>query len=142
MPNGVINILQYDYLHDAFLETCRNISMSRSTSRISSMAVRIGEMLESCGHLVLALRVYEQAINTIELIDASRAEDYYEWGPLPGNPNHRYWSERMNDADALEIAVAFDALYHKLGMPGYAHQVRLVRLKYELLFRSVYSACL
>lgn len=118
------------------------IVSTRSTGVIAATALRVGQMLENTGHVMKALTVYHTAISRIERIDSFRAEDYYENGPSPANPYYRYWYERTNDADALEVAERLDRLYHQLGLHGYAHQQRRVRWGYELSFRGVYSACM
>ena len=118
------------------------IMTTRSTGVIAATALRVGQILKNTGHIMKALTLYHAAVHRIELIDSYRAEDYYENGPSPANPHYRYWCERTNDADALEVAEQLDKLYHKLGLHGYAHQQRRVRWGYEISFRGVYSACM
>lgn len=115
---------------------------SRSTNTIAAVAVRTGQLFEQTGHTLLAITVYRTAISCITSIDSFRAENYYQFGPLPSNPHHRYWSERINEADAIEVAERLDALYRRINLQGFAHQQRRIRWYYESLFRSVYSACM
>lgn len=141
-PATGIEILHHQQLESVVQDAYSRISATRSTSVIASQAVRVGGILEQTGHLVPAMTMYDTAIRCIFRMDSSRAEDYYYFGPLPPNPYYRSWYERMNDADALEVAARLDPLYKRLKMPGYAHQQRFVRVYYEGLFRSVYSACM
>ena len=141
-PITGVESLNHQQRHSAVKDAYCRISTSRSTGIIADTAVRIGKMLEQTGHLIPAMTLYRTAIKRILDIDSWRAEDYYENGPWGINPYYRYWSERINDADALEVAECLDSLYMRLHMPGYAHQRRRIHVYYEGLFRSVYSACM
>ena len=141
-PQRGIIVLYPPMVESSVEEAMEVIQTKRSTSVIAATAVRVGQMLENTGHNVRALSVYTTAVNRILRIDWDRAEDYYAFGPLPPNPHYRPWSARINDADALEVAKPLDALYHRMHMPGYAHEQRRINVYYEGLFRSVYSACM
>ncbi|MCR4995579.1 MAG: hypothetical protein K6A32_09460 [Bacteroidales bacterium] len=132
-------------LNPAFVKHFHNnaltrICASRSTGEIAAIALRIGKIQEQTGHYPLALHLYRAAINNIYFIDSARAEDYYENGPSTANPHYRYWYERTNDADALEVATRLDALLLKMGFAGDAHQRRRICARYEALFRNIYAA--
>ena len=120
----------------------RRIESTHSTGVIAATAVRTGRMLEATGNPSLAIMMYRTAIRRILSIDARRAEDYYDFGPMPPNPHFRTWSARINDADALEVASCLDRLYKRLGMKAEAHQRSRIGREYDDLFGSVYAACM
>ena len=141
-PQGEVLLLNYKFISQAVDDALHLIVKSRSTGVIAATAVQTGRLCEATGHDPLAVKLYTTAISAITLIDRDRAELYYDFGPLPPNPHHRYWSARINDADALEVAQKLDSLYMRMGLKGFAHQQRLIHWSYEVLFRSVYSACM
>lgn len=141
-PATGIVTLATPMMRDIRQQAIDTVQTSRSTSVIAATALRAGLLFEQLDMSFLAITVYRAAINRIQRIDYDRAEDYYTFGPLPPNPYYRPWSARINDADALEVARQLDALYHRLNMPGFAHQCRRVNANYEWMFRGVYSACM
>lgn len=134
LSTPMVRLIRQDAMHV--------VSTSRSTSVIAATCLRAGLLFEQLDMSFLAITVYRAAINRIQSIDYNRAEDYYYFGPLPPNPYYRPWGSRINDADALEVARQLDSLYHRLNMPGFAHQCRRVNANYEWMFRAVYSACM
>lgn len=134
LSTPMVRLIRQDAMHV--------VSTSRSTSVIAATCLRAGLLFEQLDMFFLAITVYRAAINRIQRIDSYRAEDYYTFGPLPPNPYYRPWGSRINDADALEVARQLDSLYHRLNMPGFAHQCRRVNANYEWMFRAVYSACM
>ena len=118
------------------------ICTTRSTGVIAATAIRTGILLEQTGNASQAIMVYRTAISRILHIDAFRAENYYDFGPVPPNPHFRTWSARVSDADALEVARHLDQLYRKLDMVAETHQHRRIDRYYEDLFCSVYAACM
>ena len=134
LSTPMVRLIRQDAMHV--------VSTSRSTSVIAATCLRAGLLFEQLDMSFLAITVYRAAINRIQPIDSYRAEDYYTVGPLPPNPYYRPWGSRINDADALEVARQLDSLYHRLNMPGFAHQCRRVNANYEWMFRAVYSACM
>ena len=141
-PLTGITALAPTLLKQARATAMRTIFTTRSTGVIAAAAVSTGMLLEQTGNPSQAIMVYRTAIRRIRCIDAYRAEDYYNFGPLPPNPHFRPWSARINDADALEVASCLDLLYKRLGMNAEAHQRQRIYRYYDDLFCSVYSACL
>ena len=138
-PRGGIKLLTTNHVYGTLRQTIARIRSSRSTGLIAALSLRVGEMFEQTGHHLLAITIYRTAINSILSIDSSRAYDYDEYGPRPGNPYHRYWNERTNDADALEVANRLDVLYQQLGLKQEAHQQRRIQHFYNSLFEDIYG---
>ena len=141
-PQGEVMMLNYKFISQAVDDALHLIANCRSTGVIAATAVRTGRLCETTGHDPLALNIYKTAISAITSIDRDRAELYYDFGPHPQTPHYRYWSARVNDADALEVAKRLDNLYLRMGFRGLAHQQRRINWSYNVLFRSVYSACM
>lgn len=141
-PSAGITALAPALLKQAQSAAMRTICTSRRTGVIAATAVRTGMVLEQTGHPSEAITLYRTAIRRILSIDARRAEDYYDFGPLPPNPHFRTWSARISDADALEVASSLDRLYKRLGMKAEAHQRNRIGREYDDLFGSVYAACM
>ncbi len=139
-PSKGIEFLYTKHIQRTLRQSIFHIMETRSTGVIAATALRTGDILENTGHLVPAIKLYRTAMNRIFFLDSCRAEDYYEHGPSPANPHYRYWTERISDADALQVAERLDNLYLRMNMPGEARQQRRVRFYYEDLFNCIYSA--
>ena len=139
MPRTGIEFLTYDCAMQTYYSAMKQIANTRTTGIIADVAVRTGALLERTNHAANAITLYQQAIHTILAIDRDRAIDYYENGPLPGNPYYRFWSARISMADALAVAERLDTLYRSLNLTSEAHQQRRVRRAYDSLFYDLYG---
>ncbi|MCR5179705.1 MAG: hypothetical protein K6C30_00580 [Bacteroidaceae bacterium] len=142
---GVVN-LHPDLARRLYNERLHNILASDNPGTIGTRAIRAGELLVRVGRPVLALRLMKHALSHLISADSLRQEDYVSQHYWPGYEYeqwYEYWSWRISDADAYELASHIDRLSNELnqqlGHPEKSHQRARVKNDYDSLFEYLYE---